>query len=44
MKKTKVWLINDLYIFKDHYLSCDSKEKKNFKKGLFRYYKLKWMD
>jgi len=37
MKSTKEWMENDIHIFRNHYLKCDYKEKKKYKKGLIRY-------
>lgn len=37
MKKTVDWLNEDLHIFRNHYLQCDSNDKKEYKKGLLRY-------
>ena len=37
LKNTKDWLINDIHIFRNHYLKCNLLERKRFKKGLFRY-------
>lgn len=37
MRKTVDWLIEDIHIFRYHYLKCDSIEKKKYKKCLLRY-------
>lgn len=35
--KTVDWLHDDLHIFRNHYLQCDSNDKKEYKKELLRY-------
>jgi len=37
MNKTKIWLNDEVHIFRKHYLMCNKKEKNIFKKGLIRY-------
>ena len=37
MNKTKIWLNDEIHIFRKHYLMCDKKEKNIFKKGLISY-------
>lgn len=37
MSKTKVWLNDEVHIFRKHYLMCNEKEKNIFRKGLARY-------
>lgn len=37
MKKTVEWLIDDIHIFRYHYLMCNLIEKKKYEKGLLRY-------
>lgn len=37
MRKTVDWLIEDIHIFKNHYLLCNDIEKEKYRKGLLRY-------
>lgn len=37
MRKTKEWLIEDIHLFRNHYLQCDKKERIRFRKELERY-------
>lgn len=37
MRKTKEWLVDDIHIFRNHYLRCDKKERIRFRKELERY-------
>lgn len=37
MRKTKEWLIEDIHLFRNHYLQCDKKERIRFRKELEKY-------
>lgn len=37
MRKTKEWLLEDIHLFRNHYLQCDKKERKKFRKELEKY-------
>lgn len=37
IRKTKEWLVDDIHIFRNHYLKCDKKERVAFRRELGRY-------
>lgn len=41
MRKTKEWLVDDIHIFRNHYLKCDKKERIVFRRELGKYEELK---